>query len=422
MFFLDDERMVEGIAAQSAIAIENARLYQERTRTAQTLQRALLPPHLPRVPGLELGRRLPRGRRGEPGRRRLLRRLRAGRRQLGDGRRRRRQGPAGRRGDGAGPLHAARARRRRAAPSYMLTRLNDALLRERAPGFVHRRARPRRAEIDQGARVDLATAGHPHPVLAHGRRRRDEWARSGTPLGIIERPEIARDPAQARPPATCSPSTPTASARRRRRSKLLSEADLSALVAERAADGPRPMVEHLESDRGRARRRRPARRHRLPGRPGPPAAAGRRSLPGDPAGRARRGRRARAGGIGELGPPHGAGRPPCWPPSWSPMPSVTAASHGGTIELEAAPRQATDVHLNVLDEGPGFDPSGPAGRGARRDQAAGACTLSTSCALRWGSERGERHRVWLELERQMPPETAYTATRSARDDRRRGRR
>jgi len=55
MFSAEDERMVEGIAAQSAIAIENARLYQERTRTAQTLQRALLPPHLPEVPGLELG-------------------------------------------------------------------------------------------------------------------------------------------------------------------------------------------------------------------------------------------------------------------------------------------------------------------------------------------------------------------------------
>src|SRR3954452_10108555 len=54
MFSDDDERMVEGIASQSAIAIENARLYQERTRTAQTLQKALLPPHLPRVPGLEL--------------------------------------------------------------------------------------------------------------------------------------------------------------------------------------------------------------------------------------------------------------------------------------------------------------------------------------------------------------------------------
>src|SRR3954470_9383041 len=37
MFSDEDEHMVAEIAAQSAIAIENARLYQERTRTAQTL-------------------------------------------------------------------------------------------------------------------------------------------------------------------------------------------------------------------------------------------------------------------------------------------------------------------------------------------------------------------------------------------------
>src|SRR5215218_8913252 len=54
MFSREDEEMVAGIAAQSAIAIENARLYQERTRTAQTLQRALLPPHLPDIEGITL--------------------------------------------------------------------------------------------------------------------------------------------------------------------------------------------------------------------------------------------------------------------------------------------------------------------------------------------------------------------------------
>src|SRR3954464_14672713 len=54
MFSAEDEDMVAGIAEQSAIAIENARLYQERTRTAQTLQRALLPPHLPCIPSVAL--------------------------------------------------------------------------------------------------------------------------------------------------------------------------------------------------------------------------------------------------------------------------------------------------------------------------------------------------------------------------------
>ena len=107
MFCAEDERMVAGIAAQSAIAIENARLYQERTRTAQTLQRALLPPHLPEIDGPRAGRDLPRRGRGQRGRRRLLRRLPAGRRELGAS---------------SSATSAARARRRRRSPRSPATR------------------------------------------------------------------------------------------------------------------------------------------------------------------------------------------------------------------------------------------------------------------------------------------------------------
>jgi anti-sigma regulatory factor (Ser/Thr protein kinase) len=69
----------------------------------------------------------------------------------------------------------------------------------------------------------------------------------------------------------------------------------------------------------------------------------------------------------------------------------------GAIDVEL--RVAGDrVHLSVLDDGPGFAPpprpvvapDGPGGWGLY---------LVDRCALRWGSERGERHRVWLELER-----------------------
>jgi serine phosphatase RsbU (regulator of sigma subunit) len=43
------------IAAQAALAIDNARLYQQQKAFAETIQRALLPRTRPRVPGLELG-------------------------------------------------------------------------------------------------------------------------------------------------------------------------------------------------------------------------------------------------------------------------------------------------------------------------------------------------------------------------------
>ena len=56
------------------------------------------------------------------------------------------------------------------------------------------------------------------------------------------------------------------------------------------------------------------------------------------------------------------------------------------------------VHLTVSDDGPGFEaptrplstPEGPGGWGLY---------LVDRCAVRWGNERAERHRVWLELER-----------------------
>jgi len=43
------------IAAQAALAIDNARLYQQQKAFAETIQRALLPHRRPRVAGLELG-------------------------------------------------------------------------------------------------------------------------------------------------------------------------------------------------------------------------------------------------------------------------------------------------------------------------------------------------------------------------------
>jgi PAS domain S-box-containing protein len=46
--------LVEELGRRAGIAVENARLYTERTRIASTLQQALLPEDLPRVPGAEL--------------------------------------------------------------------------------------------------------------------------------------------------------------------------------------------------------------------------------------------------------------------------------------------------------------------------------------------------------------------------------
>jgi PAS domain S-box-containing protein len=49
-----DVRFAEQLADRAAVAVENARLYQARSRTAATLQRSLLPDSVPRIPGWEV--------------------------------------------------------------------------------------------------------------------------------------------------------------------------------------------------------------------------------------------------------------------------------------------------------------------------------------------------------------------------------
>jgi GAF domain-containing protein len=56
-FDRDDLPFVEDLAGRAAVAVENSRSHQARTEVAQTLQRSLLPPHLPVIPGLDLAQR-----------------------------------------------------------------------------------------------------------------------------------------------------------------------------------------------------------------------------------------------------------------------------------------------------------------------------------------------------------------------------
>ena len=53
----DHLALFEDLGRRAALAIDNARLYEERANVARTLQRSLLPPVLPDVPGIELAAR-----------------------------------------------------------------------------------------------------------------------------------------------------------------------------------------------------------------------------------------------------------------------------------------------------------------------------------------------------------------------------
>ncbi|CAN5799402.1 hypothetical protein BH24ACT3_BH24ACT3_16380 [soil metagenome] len=53
----DELALAENLAARAAMAIDKARLFEDRSRVARTLQEALLPPALPDIPGLALAAR-----------------------------------------------------------------------------------------------------------------------------------------------------------------------------------------------------------------------------------------------------------------------------------------------------------------------------------------------------------------------------
>jgi PAS domain S-box-containing protein len=163
---IDDLMLVEELARRAALAVENARLYEDRRRVADTLQASLLPPTLPTIPGIDIG---------------------ASYRPSGDGNDlggdfydvfEIREGVWGAVigdvcGKGAGAaavtglarhtLHAVALRE--AIPSRVLALLNDAILREESDDRFLTAVFCRLEPNEKGARLVLARGGHVPPLL-----------------------------------------------------------------------------------------------------------------------------------------------------------------------------------------------------------------------------------------------------------------
>jgi PAS domain S-box-containing protein len=62
-----DLKLAEELARRAGLAVDNARLYRDRSEVARTLQEGLLPPRLPEIPGVEVGLRYLSAGQGEVG-------------------------------------------------------------------------------------------------------------------------------------------------------------------------------------------------------------------------------------------------------------------------------------------------------------------------------------------------------------------
>jgi serine phosphatase RsbU (regulator of sigma subunit)/PAS domain-containing protein len=197
-----DLPLAEELGRRAGTAVENARLYTERARITDTLQRSLLPESLPEIGGVEIQTLYaPAGELNEVGgdfydvfayddTRTML--------AIGD--------VCGKGPRAAGVTALARHTLRAAAiggqsPTDMLATLHQALLRQ-PPGADMCTVCLIMLTRDPGeTRITIALAGHPPPLLIRGDGDVEQVGRIGTILGVIdpvsvEESEIALQPGE----------------------------------------------------------------------------------------------------------------------------------------------------------------------------------------------------------------------------------
>ena len=193
--------LAEELALRVGIAVDNARLYEERTQVARALQQSLLPPLLPQIPGMEIAAR--------------YRATGAGNLvggdfydvfQDGDGHWAIVVGDvAGIGAEAAAITGLARYTVRAVAmhefrPSGVLRALNDAIVRQRPDErfctAVYLRIEPQ----PDGARVVLSCGGHPPPVVARADGEVEVLESAlGNLLGLFEEVHLTDAAARLRP-------------------------------------------------------------------------------------------------------------------------------------------------------------------------------------------------------------------------------
>jgi PAS domain S-box-containing protein len=189
----EDLLLAEDLAYRCALAADNARLYRDRSKIARVLQRSLLPPHLPEIPGVEVGAEyLPVGETNDVGGDfyDLINTVEDGWLcAIGDVR--------GKGVEAASVTALARYTIRAVTlkddrPSEVLAALNEAMLRQlpedRFCTAACVRLEPQDGSVGVG--VDVSRAGHPPPLLVRSGATVEEVGCSGKVLGVFPDAEL----------------------------------------------------------------------------------------------------------------------------------------------------------------------------------------------------------------------------------------
>jgi PAS domain S-box-containing protein len=184
-FTADDERALEELARIASLAIENARLEQRERDIARTLQDSLLPRNLPEIPGLEAEARYLPGGEGTVVGGDLYDLFPVGDEWalvVGD--------VCGKGAEAAALTAMVRYTVRaeslhHASPCEVLGLLNDAILRQLDDGRFCTALHGRFSVGPDGARIALASAGHPAPLILRADGRVETVPSSGPLLGVV---------------------------------------------------------------------------------------------------------------------------------------------------------------------------------------------------------------------------------------------
>jgi PAS domain S-box-containing protein len=186
-----DQLLAEELAGRCGLALDNARLFRERSRIARTLQESLLPPMLPELPGLDLAARFQAAGAGFEVGGDFYDLFETGDSSwavaIGD--------VCGKGSEAAAITALARYTVRAAAmrqedPSQILGLLNEALLRQRTDKRFCTVLYGRLEANGNGHWFEFASGGHPLPLVLRAGDGGGEVGEPGTLLGIVPDPDL----------------------------------------------------------------------------------------------------------------------------------------------------------------------------------------------------------------------------------------